>query len=213
MLMEPLLMNASASFNPEQVLGVAATTDTSHHTSIADERTQQGLVFPDNVCWLCTEHQGEHKAQPLLIGIGNPLRSDDGLGWAVAEQLSQDGDTDCNIHTVHQLTPELAEWMAKASLVVMIDASSEGSPGELRIRPVSHSAQPAPVGTHHTTPEELAALTVGVYGHCPPVVVVTMTGADFSIGEQFSAVVARRIPLVSAVVHKLRETMCLCLYQ
>jgi hydrogenase maturation protease len=49
--------------------------------------------------------QGECNAQPLLIGIGNPLRSDDGLGWAVAEQLSQDGDTDCNIHTVHQLTP------------------------------------------------------------------------------------------------------------
>ena len=25
--------------------------------------------------------------QPLIIGIGNPLRSDDGLGWAVVEQL------------------------------------------------------------------------------------------------------------------------------
>jgi hypothetical protein len=93
--------------------------------------------------------------------------------------------------------------MAVASLVVMIDASSEGSPGELHVRSVSHSAQLGPVGTHYTTPEELAALTAGVYGHCPPVAVVTMTGANFSIGEQFSAVVAHRIPLMSAVVRKV----------
>jgi hydrogenase maturation protease len=138
----------------------------------------------------------------LIIGIGNPLRSDDGLGWAVAEQLSQDCDMGCDIHTVHQLTPELAQWMAAAKLVVMIDASLEGEPGELRIRPLS-TARPGAVGTHYTTPEELTALTTVVYGQCPPVVVVTMTGANFSIGEQFSSIVARRIPLVSAAVRQV----------
>jgi hydrogenase maturation protease len=137
---------------------------------------------------------------PLIIGIGNPLRSDDGLGWAVAEQLSQDCDMDCDIQTVYQLTPELAQSMAAVNLVVMIDASHEGEPGELRIRSLSLSAQPSAVGTHYTTPEELAALTLAVYGQCPPVVVVTVTGANFSIGEQLSSVVAQRIPFVSAAV-------------
>ena len=93
--------------------------------------------------------------------------------------------------------------MTAADLVVMVDASCEDSPGELRIRPVSLSIQPSAVGTHYTTPEELAALTAGVYGNCPPVVVVTMTGANFSIGEQFSSIVARRIPLMSAVVRQV----------
>ena len=139
----------------------------------------------------------------LIIGIGNPLRSDDGLGWAVAEQLSQDCDMGCDIHTVYQLTPELAQWMAAVNLIVMIDASHEGEPGELRIRPPSLSAQPRAVGTHYTTPEELAALTTVVYGQCPPVVVVTLTGANFSIGEQFSSIVAQRIPLVSAAVRQV----------
>lgn len=143
------------------------------------------------------------RGKPLLIGIGNPLRSDDGLGWRVAEQLAQESDTDYDIHTVHQLTPELAQWMTNANLVVMIDASYEGSPGELRIRPVSHSAQPGPVGTHYTTPEELAVLTVGVYGRCPPVVVVTMTGAHFGMGEQLSSVVAGRIQLVCEAVRQV----------
>lgn len=141
--------------------------------------------------------------RPLVIGIGNPLRSDDGLGWAVAEQLSQVGGMCCDIQAVHQLTPEMAPRMAAANLVVMIDASHEGEPGEVRIHSVSPSAQPGhpgAVGTHFTTPEELAALTAGVFGQCPPVVVVTMTGANFSMGEQFSSIVARRIPRVCAAV-------------
>ena len=148
---------------------------------------------------VCVNHH------PLIIGIGNPLRSDDGLGWIVAEQLSQDCEMDCDIHAVYQLTPELAQWMAAANLVVMIDASHVGEPGELCIRSLSLplSAQPSALGTHYTTPEELAALTAAVYGRCPPVVVVSVTGADFSIGEQFSAIVARRLALVSASVRQI----------
>jgi hydrogenase maturation protease len=145
------------------------------------------------------------KIHPLIIGIGNPLRGDDGLGWAVAEQLSRDCDMGCDIQTVYQLTPELAQWMAAVNLVVMIDASHEGEPGELHIRPLPLplSAQPSAVGAHYTTPEELAALTLAVYGRCPPVVVVSMTGANFSIGEQLSSIVARRIPLISVAVRQV----------
>jgi len=62
------------------------------------------------------------------------------------------------------------------------------------------SAQPSTVGSHYTTPEELAALTAAVYGRCPPIVVVSMTGANFSIGEHLSSIVARRIPLMSVAV-------------
>jgi hydrogenase maturation protease len=134
------------------------------------------------------------KLQLLIIGIGNPLRSDDGLGWAVATQLSLDGDLGSNIHTVHQLTPELTQWMATANLVIMIDASHEGGPGELHIRPVSPRTLPGAIGTHHTTPEELAALTAGLYDHCPPVVIVTMTGANFDLGEQQSPLITRKLP-------------------
>ncbi len=139
----------------------------------------------------------------LIIGIGNPLRSDDGLGWAVATQLSQDAPPDCTIRTVHQLTPELAQEMAGADCVIMIDASREGVPGELHIRPIAPSAHPGAVGTHHTTPEELAVLTTAVYGQCPPVVVVTMTGADFRIGEHLSAIIVQKLPLVSMAVRQV----------
>jgi hydrogenase maturation protease len=143
------------------------------------------------------------RIHPLIICIGNPLRSDDGLGWAVAEQLARDCKTGYDIHTVYQLTPELAQRMATASLVVMIDASHEGEPGEMSIRALSLHAQPSPVITHYITPEELAALTLAIYGHCPPVVLVTMAGIDFRIGEKLSSIVARKIPIVSAAVSQL----------
>ena len=149
----------------------------------------------------CSILKMRNRTHILIIGIGNPLRSDDGLGWAVAEQLCQGGNVGCDIRRVHQLTPELAQLMAAANLVVMVDASHEGEPGELRIRTLSSSAHPGAVGTHYTTPEELAALTAAVYGQCPPVVVVSMTGVNFSLSEQFSSIVAQRIPLVCAAVH------------
>lgn len=139
----------------------------------------------------------------LIIGIGNPLRSDDGLGWAVAKQLAQDDDASYNIRMVHQLTPELAQEIASANLVIMVDASYEGKPGELHIRSLSSSAQPGAVGAHHTTPEELAVLTTAVYDRCPLVVVVTMTGADFGIGELLSPVVVRKLPLISSAVRQI----------
>src|SRR5689334_1186022 len=86
---------------------------------------------------------------PFIIGIGNPLRSDDGLGWAVTEHLSRDCRAGYEVQTVHQLTPELAQSMATASLVVMIDASREGKPGEMSIRPLCLPAQQSCVSTHY----------------------------------------------------------------
>ncbi|HTK11217.1 MAG TPA: hydrogenase maturation protease [Ktedonobacteraceae bacterium] len=139
----------------------------------------------------------------LIIGIGNPLRGDDGLGWAVAEQLAQDGDMACEIRTVHQLTPELAQWVAFADRVIMIDASCEGVPGELRVYQLALSGHPVSRGTHATTPEELIILAEYLYGRCAPVTIVTMTGADFSIGERLSPTLASKICQIGEVVRQL----------
>ncbi|HXX76925.1 MAG TPA: hydrogenase maturation protease [Ktedonobacteraceae bacterium] len=146
------------------------------------------------------------RMQPLIIGIGNPLRSDDGLGWAVAELLSQDCMTSYDVQTVHQLTPELALWMATARFVVIIDASHEGEPGKIHIRHLSLPTQQGAGNTHCITPEELVALTSAVYGQCPPVVLVTLTGVDFSVGEKFSPIVAQRIATVCKLVCQLCAT-------
>lgn len=70
----------------------------------------------------------------LLIGYGNPLRSDDGLGWRVAEalrtQVEQQAATEAtaqaqslDIVTCQQLNPELAEAISRADLAIFVDAA------------------------------------------------------------------------------------------
>jgi len=143
----------------------------------------------------------------LIIGIGNPLRSDDGLGWVVAEQLAQDGDMDCEIQAVHQLTPELAQWVAIADRVIIIDASRDGVPGELRVYPLALSGYPPGRGSHAITPEELALLAECIYGRCAPIIIVTMAGADFSLGEGFSSIIAPKVAQVREVVRRMYITV------
>ena len=50
----------------------------------------------------------------LVIGIGNPLRGDDGVGPLRAEQAGG--------RSVHQLTPELAAELPELEAVLFIEA-------------------------------------------------------------------------------------------
>ena len=78
----------------------------------------------------------------LVVGYGNPLRSDDGIGWHAARLLATDPRLDrARVLTRHQLAPELAEDVSRASLVVLVDAAAEGDrvqvmgPGQRRVLP------------------------------------------------------------------------------
>ena len=56
-------------------------------------------------------------ARVLILGYGNPLRSDDGLGWQVAVQLFRTNTSpEVLVLPCHQLTPELAEPISRFSL-------------------------------------------------------------------------------------------------
>ena len=50
----------------------------------------------------------------LIIGYGNPLRTDDGIGIVIAEAIGGIG--------LQQLKPELAEPISRAKHLVLIDA-------------------------------------------------------------------------------------------
>jgi hydrogenase maturation protease len=114
----------------------------------------------------------------LVIGYGNPLRGDDGFGFRAAERIP-------GALAVHQLTPELMEPISRADRVLFLDAAAEGVPGEVRRRPV-HPAPDARSFTHHSTPESLLAGALALYGRAPDAILLTVTGADFSLSETLS---------------------------
>ena len=80
----------------------------------------------------------------LIIGIGNPLRGDDGLGWDVAGELSSElRRDDVQVLATHQLTPELSDLVSRADLVLFIDATRSEDPGTMRCQQVLPVAPPA----------------------------------------------------------------------
>lgn len=126
----------------------------------------------------------------LIVGYGNPLRGDDGVGWRVATQLfEQLGAEQCDVFTMHQLVPEVADELAKHEIAVLIDASADQEPGSVRIRELKAEGENAGEGrplSHHVGPGELLALAASLYGHAPRTFLVTIGAASFGYTETLS---------------------------
>ena len=140
-------------------------------------------------------------AATLIIGYGNPLRGDDGLGWHAAQQLASLRELhDIDIVACHQLTPELAEPVSQAALVIFVDAAQEGAPGMFTERWIA----PDPAGlmafSHHLTPARLLACALTWYGTCPTAVVLSVAGAYFGCSEALSPPMLTALPRVVACV-------------
>ena len=129
----------------------------------------------------------------LVVGVGNPLREDDGVGWHLAEALAQDG---VEVHTCHQLLPELAAELSQRDLVLFADARAEGPPGEVRCQPLA--AGTAPGHSHHLDAPGLLAWVQALYGHCPQAHLLSVVGASFGYREGLSPAVAAALPLALA---------------
>lgn len=148
-----------------------------------------------------------------IIGYGNPLREDDGLGWEIAWSLEdQWPESDVRVLTRHQLMPELAEDAAHSSLTVFIDISLEGTPGELTVRDVEVEAPDAGAFTHTVTPGGLLGLARETYGQVGRGVLVTVVGQCFGYGTKLSGPVAQALETVrervtALVEQELRETV------
>ncbi len=58
----------------------------------------------------------------LVMGYGNMLRSDDGVGQQVARAVAKWEIPNVDAIAVHQLTPELAERLTKTDIAIFVDA-------------------------------------------------------------------------------------------
>jgi hydrogenase maturation protease len=156
---------------------------------------------------------GEASGRVLVVGYGNPLRGDDGVGPAVASALasapgSAVGTPDprlagLEILIEHQLTPELAGDVAQARLVVLVDARLDGAPGSVSVRAIDGAAASASDSSHHVGPATLIALARELWGAAPPMYAVTVGVASTELGEGLSAVAEAAIPAAVEAVLEL----------
>lgn len=131
----------------------------------------------------------------LVIGIGNPLRCDDGVGTLLAEEAGG--------RSVHQLTPELAEEIAPLQAVLFIDAwlAPAGAGPELRELGLGRGAAAIlDAGSHRLEPEQLLAVCEALYGRRPRGHLLRVPGFVFGHGTALSAGLRASLPLARGLL-------------
>ena len=155
------------------------------------------------------------QALTLIIGYGNLLCGDDGAGVLAVKQLAGEIDASANRQairclTVFQLTPELAEDVSKADMVVFVDAARGDTPGQIASLEF-HSAQwmgePEPgTYTHHVNPATLLANAERLYGKWPAAWLYIVTGRNFELGDPLSTEVEEALPtLVADIMSRIAQ--------
>jgi hydrogenase maturation protease len=128
--------------------------------------------------------QTEPFCQLLVIGYGNTLRSDDGVGPRVAEAVAAWRQPGIRALVCHQLSPEHAADLARAAQVVFVDAAV-GGPQEVRLRELSPGAT-TQLMAHAADPRTVLALARDVFGHTPRAWWLTIPVARLEFGEELS---------------------------
>ncbi len=118
----------------------------------------------------------------LLVGIGNPLRRDDGSGAAVVNHFAS--HPSCRVLVVHQLLPEQVEELARCGRVVFVDAAVNTT--EVQLVRLSPSARPPGFG-HTGDPGWLLGLCEALHGRSPEGWLLTVPAYDLGFGEGLSA--------------------------
>ncbi len=151
----------------------------------------------------------------LVVGYGNTLRSDDGVGPLAAHVVAADPRlAQADVLVCHQLTPEIALDMRGAALVVLIDATTTAPPGAVTIRELGGAGATAGTTaggagagrgptTHHVGAEALLALSRDLYGAAPAAFVVSVGFADLDPGEGLTSAVEAALPAVADAVARL----------
>lgn len=120
----------------------------------------------------------------LVIGYGNDLRGDDGVGPRAAEAVAAWSLPGVRAIACRQLVPELAEALARCGRVVFVDAAV-GPFRSARLRAL-HPGPSGALAWHGGGPEGLLELSRAAYGRVPPALLLTIPAADLGFGSGLS---------------------------
>ncbi len=144
----------------------------------------------------------------LVVGYGNTLRRDDGIGAVVAQCVESEAvkrlgpeAADLHVITPFQLLPEHAEILAGADIAVFVDAAVGDTPGEVRC--LEPSAEPVATGLHGMGVTALSQLAATLYGGRSRIVVVAVTAETFEFGESLSPAVEAAVDDAVAAVFEI----------
>jgi hydrogenase maturation protease len=133
----------------------------------------------------CYSVPSSQDAHLLIIGYGNTLRGDDGVGPRVAEAV--EGLHLPNVRTLvcQQLSPEHAEPISRAGMVIFVDAAVDG-PREVQLRKLEPGLS-SQLMAHAADPRTMLALARDVFSRTPSAWWLTIPAFTMEFGETLSA--------------------------
>ncbi len=152
----------------------------------------------------------------LIIGYGNPTRSDDGVAWHAADALAPKFPaSDVEILRLHQLTPELADTARNFQCLIFVDAAecdgSVNKPGTIRVEEIRGSPGEPARFSHVLSPNKVLDLAAQLYGASPRSFAITIAGDNFDHGTSLSPAVAAALPELIAQISILVKQSLKCL--
>ena len=143
----------------------------------------------------------------LVIGYGNTVRSDDGVGVWIAERIADLSLPFVEVQTCHQLQLEMVPDIIEYDAVILIDASATGEAIAYR-RCSSSMALPSP-SDHTVSPDTLQQLAFEVYHDSVELHLFTIRGESFEFGWTLSPAAEDRateaLARISSFLHSCKR--------
>lgn len=125
----------------------------------------------------------------LVIGYGNTLRGDDGVGPHVAEAVRALRLPGVNTLVCQQLSPEHAAPISLAQTVIFVDAAVD-APREVQLRRLEPS-DTTQLMAHAADPRTMLALSRDVFGHVPQAWWLTIPAEKMDFSEDLTPLAQR----------------------
>jgi hydrogenase maturation protease len=129
-------------------------------------------------------NRAEPSVELLVIGYGNTLRGDDGVGPRVAEAVEQMNLPGVGTLICQQLSPEHAEPISHARRVVFVDAAVD-APREVQLRKLE-PGESSQLMAHAADPRTMLALARDVFGHAPQAWWLTIPVTELGFSQELS---------------------------
>jgi hydrogenase maturation protease len=138
----------------------------------------------------------------LIIGYGNTLRGDDGVGPRVADAVEALHLPGVRTLICQQLSPEHAAPISLADTVIFVDAAVD-APQEVQLRRLEPN-DTSQLMAHAADPRTMLALSRDVFGHVPHAWWLTIPAVKMEFCETLTPVAQRGF---EEAVEKI-QTLC-----
>jgi hydrogenase maturation protease len=128
-------------------------------------------------------------AQLLVIGYGNTLRGDDGVGPRVAESVGNLRLPGVRTLICQQLSPEHAAPIAQAEKVIFVDAAV-AAPRKVQFLELT-PGDTSQLMAHAADPRTVLALARDVFGHAPKAWWLTIPAEKMEFSEELTPIAQR----------------------